>query len=454
MSTASSFAASCACVLIGLGLLLGGCSSELAQHRLELERLHAAGLYARIAERLDQPQVRRLYEPASEVLWQLDRAAVALALGDDDTVVRLLNAAEDQIELTRGGSSGDVLARWTLNDAAARYLPEPYEDMYLNVFKLLAHLRAGRLDNGATVEARRAARKADLLRDRFLLAMATLDARTAERLGPHVPPPPLAHGQAGQFIESPLGTFLTAITFLKTGDTEFHRVAARRLRSSLALQQNLIGPVRAEDFARVDELAPSDVNVLVVAFSGRGPTKHPVRVGPIPLGTIPVYFELPDLRVHPGLVSRAYVDIEGSDSQDQPLALIEDLGAVAAENHRRTLPAIYARTLLRYAIKAGISVAATEAARRQAGEREQMLVQAVGVIGGLLALAATEQADLRCWTMLPGQARVGLLRLSPGQHRLRVRFLDHAGHTLHLSPWHTVTVADESLTTVVAHYWN
>ena len=39
-----------------------------------------------------------------------------------------------------------------------------------------------------------------------------------------------------------------------------------------------------------------DANVLLIGLSGRGPIKFAQRFGPIPLGDIPIYFELPQLR--------------------------------------------------------------------------------------------------------------------------------------------------------------
>jgi hypothetical protein len=117
------------------------------------------------------------------------------------------------------------------------------------------------------------------------------------------------------------------------------------------------------------------------------------------------------------------------------------------------LPLIYTRTLIRYAIKAGVSVALTEAARRGAADHNQGWVQLAGVVAGLAVLGATEHADLRCWVFLPGQARVGLMKLNPGPHRVRVVYEGFNGGTVYASPWQDVDVSESGLTSVVAHYW-
>jgi hypothetical protein len=116
------------------------------------------------------------------------------------------------------------------------------------------------------------------------------------------------------------------------------------------------------------------------------------------------------------------------------------------------LPLIQARTVTRYLLKAGASVALTEMARRQARDRNQGLVQIGGVLAGLALLAATEEADLRCWIFLPGQARVAFLDLPPGRHRLRVAYEGYGGGTVFTSAWKDVDISAAGLTTIVTHY--
>src|SRR5690349_803437 len=147
---------------------LTGCEAAFDQHRADLERLYSAGQFQQAAAVLDDPKTQKLYGSKNQVLWELDRGSVGLALEEDDKAVDLLNRAEDTIEVQREKSIDEVVGQWLLNDTAAKYIAEPYEDLYLNVVKILAQLEAGRLDGGATVEARRMAGKADRLRDLFL----------------------------------------------------------------------------------------------------------------------------------------------------------------------------------------------------------------------------------------------------------------------------------------------
>jgi len=437
-------------------LLAGGCTA-FSDHRAGLAGDYASGWYDKAAKELDDPKTAELYGSKNRLLYLLDRGAVALALGDYEKTIDLLNQAEEQIDRQREKSLGDKIGQWTINDTTSTYVAEPYEDMYTNVIKIMAQFGANNIQGGATVEARRIGSKADLLRDQYLKYKDQIQKDAKSKLGSAPPSAQKTLGLSnddGEFVESPLGTYLAAVAFMKSGDPELQRVAGKRLIGSIELQGPLIGPVKQEDFADIEEKPANSVNVLVVALSGRGPTKYAEKVGPIPLGTFPVYFELPKLQTHPSQVSRARIEVEGESAALSELKLIEDMSAVAAENHRRQLPLIYTRTLIRAGLRAGISATATEIARKNAHDANKELIVVGGAIAGLVVQWAMERADLRSWIFLPGQARVGLYRLNPGQHRVRVIYEGGPGGILYTTEWRTMNVTENGLASVVMQYWN
>jgi hypothetical protein len=115
---------------------------------------------------------------------------------------------------------------------------------------------------------------------------------------------------------------------------------------------------------------------------------------------------------------------------------------------------VYTRTLIRAGVKAGLSATATEVARRSAADSNTGYVQVFGALAGLAFLMSTERADLRCWVFLPGQAHVNLLKLSPGEHRVRIVYESTDGSPVHTTEWTTLTVRDGGLTSLVTQYWN
>jgi hypothetical protein len=446
--------ASVACVA-GALTWLSGCAG-IAEQQGVLNQLHAQGMYAQAAAYLDEPKTREAYGKKNQLLWQLDRGALARSLDQPQQALDLLEEAERTIEQGRQVSAGDAVGSWLVNDTVIPFQAEPYEDMYVNVIKLLANLELGRVDGGATVEARRLAGKANLLRDRYLQLSAAAEKRAESAqiaqargtFGGMIPT-----NNAGQFVESPLGTYLSALAFMKAGDANFQGVAGRRLVDSLEVQKGLVGSVRTEDFLDVGTRSPRDLNVLVVALSGRGPTKQAEQIGPLAIASVPIYLELPRLQEHASTVASARVKVDGAVVAGSELKLIEDLNAVASENHRRQLPLIYQKTLIRYLIKAGVTIGVTEGIQNQKGNRDDGWIRIVGGLVGLGVLMATEKADLRCWAFLPGQARVTTLKLEPGVHTLSVEYLADNGAVVYAAPNKTLTVTEDGLATGVFQYW-
>lgn len=434
---------------------LVGCAG-IAEQQNALNQFHAQGMFREAATYLDDPKTQEAYGKKNRLLWQLDRGALARTTDQPEQAIEILEDAERTIELGRQTSAGDAVGSWLVNDTVIPYQAEPYEDMYVNVIKLLANLELGRVDGGATVEARRLAGKANQLRDRYLqLADAAShrpeSAQIAQARGSFGGL--VETNKAGQFVESPLGTYLSAIAFMKVGDANFQQVAGRRLVDSLEIQKGLVGSVRTEDFLDMGTRSGKDVNVLVVALSGRGPTKDVEKVGPIAIASVPVYLELPRLVEHPSVVTGARVKIDGAVVPGSDLKMIEDLNAVASENHRRQLPLIYQKTIIRYIIKAGVTIGVTESIQSRKGNRDDQWIRFAGGLIGLGVLMATEKADLRCWAFLPGQARVTTLKLEPGVHTLSVEYLADNGAVVYTAPNKTLTVTEDGLATGVFQYW-
>lgn len=444
-------------MLVATLMGLGGC--QFQQHREGLARLHAMGDFEGALRELEGAKSGGLYGSGDELVYLLDYGALMLQQGRDQEVIATLEQAEAIMDLSGKQNEGDVILQWVVNDTAAKYVGEPYEDVYVNTFKLLAQLRRGAISGGATVEARRAASKIDVLRGRFAQANEALGNKKKEEGLPTDAPRGVLAGvdqtTQGQFVDSPLTTYLTAVTFMKSGDAGLQQVAARRLETAITSQREIIGPVEAAAFSQLGAISGEDANVLLVAFSGTGPTKVAQRVGPIPLGTVPIYFELPQLVSRPSGVSRVVARIESAgEVQEVDLNLIEQLSGVATENHRRQLGQIYARTLIRAAIKSGISYGITESVRRnQSGPRRASNDEAVvAVLAGLAAIALTERADVRCWAMLPGQSHVALAKVPAGKAKVTIEYRSSGGSVLAKEEFVTnVKEGASDLTTVIAH---
>lgn len=431
-----------------------GCETAFDRSRAALADAQAQGRYADAAAMLDDPTTRRLYGDKDRLLWLLDRGSAALASHDSDGALRHWEDAEQRMDERRSESAGDVAAAFLLNDAARTYLGEPYEDMYLNVFKMLAHLEAGRIENGATVEARRMAIKANALRDEYLrISPSVRQAAGSNASEALAGAPAYVTDTGGEFVESPLGLYCTAAIFRASGDHESRAVAARRLAQVADAQRDLIGVVDARAIADAEQPTlppPGEMDVLVVAFAGRGPQKEPVRIPPLVVAGVPIYAELPVVRWDESVVrsARAIV-VSGGHEAPVSLALVEEMGRVAAENHRRQLPLTYLRTIVRAGAKSAAIGIGSHAAGRSGGDGAQWAV----ALGGLALLLATERADLRCWELLPGRAFVGMARVPAGQATVRVEW-ESAGGRVVYGENIVVSAREQGLATAVGWFWD
>lgn len=418
----------------------GGCA--LDRHQGELTAFIDQGRYDAAAALLDEDDVRGAYGVRSRTLYLLERGTLAVALNDRDTAFEMLDRAEARIADQRR-TALDNIARWTINDRTAPYQAAPHEDMYTNVLKMLSHLEAGVLHNGASVEARRYINKTEYLRvwsDEF--------ARSGvDRLPPGegVPAELRTGDTPDEFIESPLGTFLAGITFMREGSTEFQRVAARRLEQTLAYHGSLVGPVDPAAFEGFENLRAGPGQLLAVGLSGRGPTKRAESMPPLLIGDVPIYFEIPVLEGYRSEVASASVEFDTGEWA--PLDLLELTGSVAAANYRRMLPGIYARAFLRAAAKAAGSTIVTRSAT---DDPETRLLLAVA---GLIFTVGTERADLRTWISLPARADGAIVQIPEGATQARVVYRGPGGGTLYSGPWRAVAPDDPDMTTIVTHYW-
>ncbi len=432
--------------LAGLGVLVG-CESAFDRHRVDLIRAHDRGDFSRSSALLEEANEKGLYERKNEILWLLERGAAAAANGDSKLAIASLNRAEQQTERFYEQSASDIAGQWLIGERASRYITRAYENQYLNVIKMLAHFQAGTIENGPTVEARRMASKANRMRDKFAEVLDEVRAKGVDS--------EYTLGDPGEFIESPLGVYLSAVAFRENDQPDMATTALARLRTAAAAQAGL---GISGDTSYVDELAKLDASAqdaVFVALGGVGPRLSRQSVGPIFIYLTPIYFELPQIEPGGSRASGALVEIEepGGQTRTIDLSLIEDLSAVAEANFKQELPVVHARTYIRAITKSGLFTAGGIAIQNSDASSEAKAAGLLfSLIGGLVYLSATEKADLRCWSMLPGVAWAGVLDLPEGEHRARVVFLGPGGQRLHVGQWSTVQGSTYGLDSVI-EYW-
>jgi hypothetical protein len=410
-----------------------------------LAQLHASGNYAQAATVLDDPDVRSMYDKEDEVLWRMDRAAVALAAGDTGRALTELEEAKKQTEFNDQKNAGEVVAEWLLNDNFRRYVAEPYEDMYLSVLTMVALLEEGRVEPGSANEAKRLGLRSNFLRDRYNQQVKALRDKEGNRLSDAG----WKEG-GGEFVESPLGTYLASLSFMASGQRDNQRIAADRMLD--AIRQQRVGDVRESDFATLADRTPADTNVVIVAFAGRGPTKRAQRLPPIVIDKVTFYAEIPVLVTSRSRAASAEAEFDSGERV--PLALAEDMSRVAVDTYERTLPLVQGRAIARATARAVGAYFITEAVDKS-NNRNNDGARWATQLGLLAAQILVERADIRAWAFMPGRAFVATAKVPVGGRKYRVVYKDGGGGLVYTTGWKDLDVSQgKPLVAAVGHYWD
>jgi hypothetical protein len=383
-----------------------------------------------------------LYRDHDRVLFELERATLLHFHGDFGASTDAFHRAERHIERAYTQSVSRGLGSILVNDLQLAYDGEAYEDVYLNAFKSLNFLHRGDLD-GALVEARRMTHKLGLVEARYrgladVLSHADTTRAVAAGVASWTP-----GGDAPE--HSAFGRFLTTALLAKQGDADGARIEHAKLRAALADQGRA-----ASEAAAPARLRDGAFNTLLVAFSGRGPTKRERRLH-IHLDDPDLDFDIavPVLDRPPSRVHRVRAVV--GDTLTVAVPLVEDLQATAAAVYRAKEPIIRARAVARALIK----TAAREAGTRALEDRgHDELASVLGFVGRV-ATVATERADTRAWQTLPGRVHAAALPLPPGTHDVRFEYLSSTGAVL-FTETRAVTARAAPTTLALAEslFWN
>jgi uncharacterized protein len=115
---------------------------------------------------------------------------------------------------------------------------------------------------------------------------------------------------------------------------------------------------------------------------------------------------------------------------------LTDVGALAVHQQQAEMPWTIARAVVRRATK--------ETTVAKTGDALGL----DGAVGSLFHFAAatawssTENADLRCWGLLPREIQVFRAELPAGQHKINLQPLSYHGNALSVGPIKTVDIRD------------
>ncbi|XVJ59155.1 MAG: hypothetical protein HEQ23_07050 [Tepidisphaera sp.] len=452
-------------ILMGawLALALGACTS-IEDKQAELASLTDQGKFVEAKAVAFDPKTHDVYEGVDSknfLLLRLERGSTALSAGDYDDAVAAFDEAQQSSAFNYEMKTWDSVLQWINNDGTAAYYARPHEDIYVSALSQAASLAKSKLENGAIVDANRQLDKVAFLNAQYATVLdqikqqdkdnqyAAMVKSMKEQSQSGAPQQSAADGgqtsqRSGMFLNSPLGMYLSTITFAHAGIPDKAELSASQFNAALADAPDGGQRLEREAFSKFGSQEASVGNLVVVALSGRAP-EFGSRALKVPVLDQVLPASVPVLRPVHSDVSKARVEVRGGNPVD--LHLVEDMAAVVAENFRRSEDAIYYRAAIRMTVKAGIVTAGTIVVSRN--DDRGWWTSVTGALGaGWIYL--TERADRRSWTTLPAQARVALLRVSPGEHEVRVVFTNATDVVLYEGPWTKVAANQSGVTAVVA----
>ncbi len=444
-------AAAALAVLLLLGL--SGCAvwtrNELYQ---DADRAFRSGNYT-LAKKILEDNRTALYGKNSQLLYNLELGMLSWYEGSWSEAVRYLDRAEELIEQYYTQSIRQAAASFLINDLQLDYSGEPFEDIYLNVFKALSYLELGNRD-AALVEVRRIETKLNLLEDRYgNLAAAYSGVEGVSQIA--VEPGTI------RFHNSALARYLSLVLYRLERDFDEVRIDWKQLQNAFSGQPNIY----RFSLPLTEAAAEPTRNgrLCVAAFTGQAPIKQAqtlwIRTEPDILiiasasevqnygRVIDRYTVLPFPGIEPDLQFKvevpkmapldsqaAYAVITADGVPLGRLGLLEDMQTVAMETFALKEPLIMIRSVIRSVLKGSASYSVRSALEEQEAETESGGLELLSFIGRKIIEIGTdlsEQADLRVSRYFPAFAHVGEWILPPGTYEIEAVYYTAQGRALY-----------------------
>ncbi|GHV09446.1 hypothetical protein AGMMS50229_19660 [Campylobacterota bacterium] len=362
------------------------------------------------------------------LLYLLNKAMILQTMHENKASGEAFEQAKALIVEYDALSVSEQVSSMLINDAMAAYSGEDYERVYLNFYSALNYLALGDL-YGARVEALQAdvaLRGADTGEYDKDAAMRYLSGIIYEALGE---------------TNDALVSYRIAYSDYKNG---FFGVAVPhslgesllRLTSKLAISaEHKRYQAEFPKIADFKALGKNEGELVVIASVGFAPIKRANDLTTdSPVGLIRISIPSYESRAKP-FTARLVID-----DRAQPMEIISDIESIATNALSAHMAAIIARTVARIATKK----IAENVAAQAAGNGKDNTGALVTKLALSLFNAATEVADTRSWLTLPSTIRLARVKLTAGDHTVRVvgdggayrEYTVHinAGETVFLTP--------------------
>jgi hypothetical protein len=405
-------------------LAMTGCMT----HMVRLQPVRTAFQQGDVAE-ADRLIALELEQQGSEEdLLLLDRAMVTLADGRPADAERMLRRVRDSFDHLEAESPAEDAWSMLSDDGARAYHGEDYEKVLVRAMLAISNL----VQDGDDAEAY-SLQIADKQRS-IVAAAAQPDGTNPKAAYKQVPLAPYLRGVIREETHRDYDDAARHFQQLVDWQPDFGPGRGHLMRAVGGSHSRrghgvvhvfaLVGhgPFKAE----VEEM-PTSTSLLIAdqLLSTQLGTTLPPTVAPI---------KVPRIVAAPGAAGSVQVAI--GDWAAGQTETITDVSQMAVGQCEALRPYCLARAVARRTAKKGTIYGF----KQGLGMREGLPSLALDVAG--IAWEASENADTRCWSLLPDRIQVLRLELPVGSHTLLLRPLDRQGQPLGQTVPQTITVAD------------
>ena len=387
-------------VLIGIAAC-AGCAGH-SDHLRNIRGEFFAGNLEQAAARIDE---QLAHGRADQDVLRLDKAIVELSAGRPREAEALLRDVRDRFDYLEQSDAAEAAGAMLTDDNTLSYAGEDYEKILIRALLALANLMHDGGDAGAY-----ALQVADKQQQIF---------QNAPRGEGDEPPPEYKRVALGAYVHG----------MLREQTHSNYDDVARAYAQVVSWEPDFqLGRQDLERATYGRHSARGNGVVYVFSMVGRGPYKEEVSEIPtssamliadrilsalgdqtLPPTVAPI--KVPRVVLSPNRVDKVQVRVDG-----RPAGYTEtvtDVGEYAVRQYAAVFPHVMARAVARRAVKKGIIYAGKEAADI---EKNSLVSLAMDVSG--IVWEATENADTRCWGLLPDKIQVMRLELPAGRYRI------------------------------------
>lgn len=388
-----------------------GCASHIDTLR-DVRTLYQAGDLDGASARIDQAMQRRMAAKERDVLL-LDQAMIDLVSNRPAQAEQKLREVRDRFDHLEQKDAGEMVLAMLNDDTSLSYPGEDYEKVLVRAMLAISNLMTDGRD------ARAYAYQVAMKQDEIVRRAKQKDGKNPKLSYKRVTLGPYLAGLMEEANPLSLGEARRNYTYVTQWSPSFaagHEDLDRAINGRHSQKGNGV--------------------VYVFTLVGRGPYKIEVDEPNTQGGMLIAEFILGALGEHsvtpslaPVLVPRVVCDPSniqavGVAVDGQPVGLTEtvtDVSKMAVEQYQAIYPWVIGRAIARRAVKKGTLYGAKEALN-VSHPAVEMAIDVGGIVW-----EATENADTRCWGLLPAKIQVCRIELPVGEHRIALSAVNNAG---------------------------